>query len=67
MKVVNLLSVYHRESVFSFIRINDDRITDEELEVLLLDDAETILDKEVKMFTISGGDLVITTKREKGG
>ncbi len=62
MKVVNLLSVYHRESVFSFIRINDERITDEKLEVLLLDDAETILDKEVKMFTISGGDLVITTK-----
>jgi len=62
MKVVNLLSVYHRESVFSFIRINDERITDDKLEVLLLDDAETILDKEVKMFTISGGDLVITTK-----
>ena len=62
MKVVNLLSVYHRDSVFSFIRINGERITDEKLEVLLLDDAETILDKEIKMFTISGGDLVITTK-----
>lgn len=63
MKVVNLLSVYHRDSVFSFIRINGDRITDEKLEEMLLDDSDdNLLDKEVWMFTVSGGDLEITTK-----
>ncbi len=63
MTVINLLSVYHRESVFSFIRIDDEKITDEKLEELLLDDGEdNILDKEVKMFTVRGGDLEIMTK-----
>lgn len=63
MKVINLLNVYHRESVFSFIRIDDERITDERLEEMLLDDGEdNILDKEVKMFTVREGDLEIWTK-----